>query len=179
MKRLLPLLALTLLTGCSYLGLSSSDDKTAMTAPADAATTTAPAAEATPPAPQPTLAVADAWAAVMPKGAKVAAGYFTVANSGADADRIVSVTSPVAGRVEVHEMAKAGSKMKMRPVKGGVAVPAGGSVAFNQTGMHLMFLDIKKPFAEGDTVPVTITFEKGGTVDVALSVKAQGSGGQP
>lgn len=171
MKRILPLLALVVLPACTYLGIGSDAEKTAMTPPVEAEAA-APAA-----VPQPTLAVADAWAAVTPKGTKVAAGFFTVANAGADGDRIVAAKSPRAARVELHEVAMAGTKMKMRPLKDGIAVPAGGSVALSKDGLHLMFMDIAAPFAEGDTVPVTLTFERAGDVEVALVVKPLATGG--
>lgn len=178
MKRNLTLLApalvaLTALTGCSYLGLSDSGDKAAMTPP--------PAAVAPPPAPvapQPTLAVAEGWAAVTPKGAKVAAGYFTAANGGTADDKLLSASSPRATRVELHEMSMSGKTMKMRPLKDGVAVPAGGSVAFKEGGMHLMFMGITAPFVDGEAVPVKLTFEKAGDVEVTLTVKPAGNSAQ-
>lgn len=154
MKRILPALGLVLLTGCQTLGLSDGE-KTAMAPPA---------------APQPTIAVADAWAAPTPKGAKVAAGFFTVANGATADDRLLSASSSRAGRVELHEMSMDGKTMKMRPVKD-IAVPAGGSVALSENGTHLMFMDINKPFVVGDTVPVKLTFEKSGEVEVTVIVR--------
>ena len=120
---------------------------------------------------QPTLTVADAWVAITPKGANVGAGYFLVANNGADGDKLISASSPRAGRVELHEMSKSGRTMKMRPVKNGIAVPAGAAVLLEKSGFHLMFMDIDAPFADGETVPVTLTFEKAGAVELALAVK--------
>lgn len=186
MKRLLPLLALALLPACSYLGLSDSGDETAMAPPAEAelATTPAPTSESAVPTPlatpQAALAVADAWVAITPKGAKVAAGFFTVGNAGVEDDRIVAAASPRAARIELRETAKVGGKTKTRPVKGGIPVPAAGSVALKPDGLHLVFIGIKEPFIEGQTVPVTLTFEKAGAIEIALTVKAQGAiGAQP
>lgn len=174
MKNILPLLALTLLSGCSYLGISDSSEQTAMTPPPEPTVAAMPAPSAPP---QPTLAVADAWVAVTPKGAKVAAGFMTVDNPSAAEDHIVAAKSARAGRVELHETKMVGKKATMRPLKDGIKVPPGGSIALNQTGMHLMFMEIKGPFAEGETVPVTLTFEKGGDIEVAMTVKAQGPTG--
>ena len=163
MKRLLPALALLLLTGCSYLGLSSKE-KAPMAEPVQTAAV-APA-----PAPAPVLAVADAWAMPTPKGAKAAAGFLTVANTGNADDRLLSATSPRAKSIEIHEMAMDGKKMTMRPTDG-LAVPAGGSAALTDKGTHLMFTGIDKPFKDGETIPVKLTFEKSGTVDATLTVK--------
>ena len=167
MKRLLPALALLSLTGCTYLGLSS-DDKATVAPPAAEATAAVAA-----PAPQPTLAVAEGWAPPTPKGAKAAAGFFTVANTGAAGDKLLSATSPRAKSIEIHEMAMEGTKMKMRPVQG-LDVPAGGTVALNDKGNHLMFMGVDKPFKDGETIPVTLTFEKSGEVQTTLTVKKPG-----
>lgn len=165
MKRLLPALALLLLTGCSYLGLTSKEP-----APAPAAEQTAAVAPQPAPAPQPTLAVADGWAMPTPKSAKTAAGFFTVANTGGADDRLLSVTSPRAKSVEIQEMAVDGTKTKLRPTDG-VAVPAGAAVTLNDKGTRLVFNGINAPFKDGETVPVKLTFEKSGTVDATLTVK--------
>lgn len=162
MKRMLPILTLTLLGGCSYLGIGESGDKSAMAAP-----------ETTLTAPKPTLAIAGAWASTTPKGATMAAGYLTVGNAGLADDRLLSATSTRAASVDVHEMSLAGKTMKMRSTQNGVAVPAGGSVAFKQGGLHLMFTGIDAPFAEGQTIPVKLVFEKAGEVEVALAVSSQ------
>lgn len=168
MKRILPALGLILLTGCSTLGLGGDEtEKTAIAPPADAAAP-APAVSA---APQPTIAVAEAWAAPTPKGAKVAAGFLVVANGATADDRLVGATSARAGRVELHEMSKEGRTMKMRPVKDGILVPAGGSVTLAEDGLHLMFMNIDKPFVIGETVPVKLTFEKSGEVEIAVTVR--------
>jgi periplasmic copper chaperone A len=167
MKRILPALGLLLLTGCQTLGLSDGE-KTAVAPPS--AEVTAPSA-ALSAAPQPTIAVAEAWAAPTPKGAKVAAGFLVVANGATTDDRLVGATSTRAKRVELHEMSQEGKTMKMRPVKDGIAVPAGGSVTLAQDGLHLMFTEIDKPFVVGDTIPVKLVFEKSGEVEIAVIVK--------
>jgi copper(I)-binding protein len=182
MKRFLPACALVLLTGCSYFGLSESVNETAM-APAEAELTPVPSSEpaiAAAPVPlavpRPALAIADAWVAVAPQGSKVAAGFLTVGNAGAEHDRIIAAASPRAGRIELHDI-MADAKAKMGPVGEGIPVPAAGSVSLRQGGPHLMFMDIKEPFIAGQSIPVTLTFEKGGNIEVALSVRASGTTG--
>jgi copper(I)-binding protein len=181
MKRLLPLLALTLLPACSYLGLSDSGDETAMAPAAEAelAPVPAPTGEAAVPTPlatpQAALAVADAWVAPTPKGAKVAAGFFTVGNAGVEEDRIVAAASPRATRIELRETSTVGGKAKTLPVKGGIQIPAVGTITLKPDGLHLAFIGIKEPFIEGQTIPVTLTFEKAGPIEIALTVKAQGA----
>ncbi|HTO31302.1 MAG TPA: DUF1775 domain-containing protein [Pararhizobium sp.] len=103
-------------------------------------------------------------------GAKVGGGGFTVKNEGSEDDILLSVESPAAGRVELHEMTMQNDVMKMRKLEGGIAVPAGQTVELKNGGLHLMFMDVMKPFVEGDTIPVTLTFEKAGKVELMLPV---------
>ncbi len=109
-------------------------------------------------------------------GAKVGGGGFVIKNTGSTDDRLIAVESPVAGRVELHEMAMENDVMKMRKLGEGVVIPPGETVELKSGDLHLMFLEVQKPFAEGDTVPVTLTFEKAGKVDYVLPVGAAGGG---
>src|SRR5581483_1666708 len=68
------------------------------------------------------IVVEQPWTRATPKGADIAAGYFTVANAGSEPDRLVGASSPRAGRVEMHEMTMEGGIMKMRPVAGGIEI---------------------------------------------------------
>ena len=65
-----------------------------------------------------------------------------------------------------------GSMTTMHHMKEGVVVPAGATVALKPTGSHLMFVDLSSPLSVGDTVQVTLTFEKAGAVQVDLPVRA-------
>ncbi|WP_082529576.1 DUF1775 domain-containing protein [Aurantimonas sp. Leaf443] len=116
------------------------------------------------------LAIEGGFVRAMLPGAKVGGGYLTIRNAGPEADRLVSVSTPAAGGAAVHEMAMEGEVMRMRALETGLAVPAGESVALAPGGLHLMFTDVAAPFAEGATVPVTLTFEKAGAVDLELPV---------
>jgi copper(I)-binding protein len=65
--------------------------------------------------------------------------------------------------------------MTMRPVEGGVAIPAGETVALQPGSYHIMFMGIAEPFTEGSRVPVVLTFEKAGDVAVELAVEKMGA----
>jgi copper(I)-binding protein len=176
MKRVLALLAFTSLTACSYMGLSDTQEQAVLADPAPAVDVQAavePAGPASikPPIPQSTLVIADAWALPSPRGTKLAAGFFTVANGGTDTDRLVGASSARAARMEIHEIVNDSGVMKMRPLATGVEVPPGGSAMLKENGMHLMFIDVDAPFAEGETIPVMLTFERAGTIEVTMRVK--------
>lgn len=118
------------------------------------------------------LELAGAFSKAMLPGQPVAGGFVTITNSGKGDDKLVSAASDVAGRVEIHEMAMQGEVMKMRKLEDGITVPAGETVELKPGGLHFMFFEVKKPFAEGDKVPVTLTFEKAGKVEITLSVQS-------
>lgn len=107
-------------------------------------------------------------------GQQVAGGFMKIENKGG-VDQLISASSPVAGEVQLHEMAMEGNVMKMRQVKD-IAVPAGGVVELKPGGLHLMFMNIKAPLAAGETVPVKLKFTKAGEVEVKMPVNAMGAG---
>ncbi|MGO4436449.1 DUF1775 domain-containing protein [Rhizobium sp. RAF56] len=122
------------------------------------------------------IAISGGFAKAMLPGQPVGGGYLTIHNGGSAADRLVSVTSAAAGKVELHEMTMENNVMKMRELKDGIAVAAGSTVTLAPNGLHLMFRQVKTPFKKGETVAITLTFEKAGTVDLMLPVlSAQGN----
>jgi len=126
---------------------------------------------------QPTVQVSQPWTRATATGQAVGGGYLTLRNSGPVADRLLGARSPAAERVELHSMAMEGDVMKMRPVDA-VDVPAGGSVELKPGGLHLMLLGLKKPLQPGQSVPLTLRFEKAGDVPVQLQVQGSGAPAQ-
>ena len=113
------------------------------------------------------VTVSDPWVrATVPQ--QKATGLFMHIDAAQDV-KLVAGQSPVAGVVEIHEMVMENDVMKMRKIDGGIALPAGQTVDISDK-MHLMFMDVAKPFAKGDSVKVTLTFEKAGKVDYTLPV---------
>jgi periplasmic copper chaperone A len=109
------------------------------------------------------------WARATAPGVKIAAGYMTIRNKSASADRLIGASTPAAARVETHVHVKDGEIMRMREVKG-YDVPAKGSFELKPGGAHLMFVDIKQPFKEGGQLPVILKFEKAGEVKAEFHV---------
>ena len=117
------------------------------------------------------------WLRATPGGAKVAAGYLRISNTGTEPDRLTGASMPLAGRGEVHEMTMQNGVMKMRGLGQGLIIEPGKSVELKPGGYHLMFLDMQGPLKQGQTVDVTLMFEKAGSVTVPFPV--QGLGGAP
>ncbi|WP_298183953.1 copper chaperone PCu(A)C [uncultured Pseudomonas sp.] len=110
------------------------------------------------------------WSREMPPVAPTAAAYFVVHNKGGEADRLLSVATPVAGRAEMHEHLHANGLMKMQQVQS-VAIPAGGEVKFAPMGYHVMLFNLKQQAKDGERFPLTLTFEKAGTIEVEVAVQ--------
>lgn len=111
------------------------------------------------------------WARPTPPGAPAGAGYLTIVNKGKLGERLLSGSSAAVQRVEVHEMKIAEGVMRMRPVNGGIPIPSGGSVELAPGGYHIMFIGLKKRLVAGETVPVTLRFERAGTVKVNFRIQ--------
>ena len=102
------------------------------------------------------------------------AGYLTIRNAGAAPDRLLSATTPAAGRVELHSHVRDGDVLRMRPVTA-IDLPAGQAVSLQPGGLHLMLIGLTQPLRQGETVPVTLTFERAGTVQASLAIQAAGA----
>ena len=99
-----------------------------------------------------------------------ATGMFAQITS-ASGGKLVSASSPVAGIVEIHEMAMDGNVMKMRAVAG-LDLPAGKAVDLKPGGYHVMLMDLKKELKPGETVSVTLVVEGADKKRETLEVKA-------
>src|SRR5258705_1294228 len=122
------------------------------------------------------LVITQAWSRATPGGAKIAGGLLTIENKGAAPDRLISGAGDIAGKVEIYELAMNNGVMTMRPLDKGLVIEPGKTVKLAPGGYHLMLMDLKQPFKQGDKVPVTLEFEKAGKV--ALSLDVQGVGAQ-
>jgi periplasmic copper chaperone A len=96
--------------------------------------------------------------------------------------RLVAASSPVAGVVEIHEMAMENDVMKMRQIPG-LDLAAGRTTELKPGGYHVMLMELKQQMKGGETVPITLVFEdeakKRFTQDIKASVTALGGGNAP
>jgi periplasmic copper chaperone A len=102
--------------------------------------------------------------------------YMTIANKGPADDRLVSAATPVAGQVQLHTEINDNGIMKMRPVPG-IDVKSGGQTTLGPGGFHVMLIGLKQPLKEGESFPLTLTFENAGKLDVSVKVEKAGSMG--
>jgi|YNPMSStandDraft_1061717.scaffolds.fasta_scaffold08464_4 copper(I)-binding protein len=104
------------------------------------------------------------------------AGYMTIRNTGAQPDRLVSASTPIARTVELHTHIRDGEVMRMRPVND-IPVPAGQTVRLRPGGLHVMLIGLTEPLRQGAEVPLTLRFERAGEVQVMLAIEAAGARG--
>lgn len=117
------------------------------------------------------ITITDAYARTSGMMAKSGAAFMVIENHAAADDRLVSATSDVAQRVELHtHIAGADGVMQMVEVPEGFVVPAQGSHALARGGDHVMFLGLTRELEQGDKVSVTLTFEKAGPMTVEIPV---------
>jgi len=116
------------------------------------------------------VSVTDPWVRATVPAAK-SAGAFMHLQSATNV-RLVSVSTPVAGRAEIHEMAMENNTMRMRQVDG-IDLPAGKPVHLASGGYHLMFFDLKRQLKEGESVPVTLVVQDAARKRTSVTVEAQ------
>lgn len=142
------------------------------------------------PAPSPTqpITVSDAWARAglaaagsmgapgmsgapaMPGASGNSGVFMTIRNTGS-ADRLVKAMSDVASATEVHSTTMANGVMEMRPVEA-VEIPAAGVATLQPGGFHVMLIGLKRDLKVGDSVKITLVFEKAGPLVIDATVRA-------
>jgi copper(I)-binding protein len=96
--------------------------------------------------------------------------YATITNTGKTADALIAASSDVAERAELHRTVDEGGVMKMRP-QARIDVPASGAVEMKPGSYHVMLMGLKRDLVPGQTVAVTLTFEKAGRVVVEAPIR--------
>jgi len=115
------------------------------------------------------------WARATPKGASSGAAYMTITNTGKTPDKVTCVSSDASAECQIHTMTMDNGVMMMRPVEGGLEIKPGETVMLKPSSAHLMFLDLKHPLEQGNTVAATLQFEKAGTTQVEFPIAAIGA----
>ncbi len=108
-----------------------------------------------------------AWARATVQGQQGTGAFMNI--TAAQSTRLVSVSTPVAGVAEVHEMKMEGDVMKMRAVPA-LDLPAGKTVQLKPGSYHLMLMDLKSPLLKDSTVPVTLRFKNAAGVESQMDL---------
>jgi copper(I)-binding protein len=124
------------------------------------------------------LEIKTPWARATPGRAENGAAYLTIVSP--TDDRLTAVSSPVAKKSELHTMSMEGGVMRMRPLAA-IDIPAGQAVTLSPGGVHIMLLGLTQPLHQGQSFPLTLSFEHAGPLQVTVAIEkagAMGPGGQ-
>lgn len=111
------------------------------------------------------------WSRPTPPGTPMGVGYMSISNSGTSDLTLIGAESPRAGSVSIHKTRMQGGVMQMERVKGGISIPAGTTVELKPHSFHLMLEELKTPLSEGESIPLTLSFEGAEEMQVELNVE--------
>lgn len=116
------------------------------------------------------IAIRDPWARMAMNGDN-SATYLHITNEQGE-DTLVQASSAIAKSVELHTVINdEDGMMKMRPVEGGIPVPAQGNQTLKPGSYHIMLIGLTRDLKKGDTFEVQLTFTNAGTIPVTVEVR--------
>jgi periplasmic copper chaperone A len=121
------------------------------------------------------ITIREAWARASMGQTGTSAVYMTLEASGGQGDRLVAAASPDAARAELHTSTMENGVAKMRPLAA-IEVAPGEPTVLEPGGPHVMLVGLGRKLVEGDTLPLSLTFEHAGTVELQVPVRGMGSG---
>jgi copper transport protein len=116
------------------------------------------------------ITILDAWSSPTLTSVSAGAGYMTIANNQDAGDALIAASSPWAEAVTLHRSSMDGGIARMQSVAA-LPLPARSHLSLAPGGYHLMLTGLYSPLVAGDTVPITLTFQKAGAVDLMLTVR--------
>ena len=117
-----------------------------------------------------TITVHEPWARASIGNAPNSAAYMTLETTGAEPDRLVASSSPVAEQAALHSHMMDGGVARMRPVDA-VEIAPGAPTVLAPGGLHIMLIGLKQKLAPGDSVPLTLVFEHAGEITIEAPVR--------
>ena len=116
------------------------------------------------------ITIQDPYVRLVPPGIKTTGGFMLIRNTGKADRQLVKAESPAAGTVELHTHINDNGVMKMRAVAS-IAVKAGAQAELKPGSYHVMLIDLKESLKEGDSIPISLTFDDGSTFNVQAPVR--------
>ena len=122
------------------------------------------------------LQIGHPWARPTVPGQPSGGAYLSIENKGKAGDKLIAVASPIAKSAEIHTMSMEGNVMKMREV-GSIDIKPTEKIAMQPgNGYHIMLIGLSQPLKVGDKIPLTLTFEKAGKLEVSIYVEDKSAG---
>jgi hypothetical protein len=121
-----------------------------------------------------TIVVQEPWARATPGGAKSGAAYMTLVNHGGTADKLLGAATPQADAVQFHKETEDNGVSRMREMHS-IDLDPGAKIVFKPGDMHMMITGLKQPLKEGQSFPLTLNFEKAGSIEVTVPIGPVGA----
>lgn len=118
------------------------------------------------------LQASDSYIRTMPPGRTTTAGFLSITNSGPTPCLLLSAESQLSDRLEFHEHLHSDGMMRMRPVTGGINVPAGETVVFKPGGLHIMLFNIQQPLIAGEITRLQFNTDQCGILDISAEIRS-------
>ena len=118
------------------------------------------------------LVISNEWARPILIEGRPGGAYLNIENVGSTDDKLISATSTVSPRVEVHEHTMKDGVMKMAQVDH-IEIKAGELIELKPGGYHIMLFDTTYRYSEGDQIDITLNFEKAGSITKTFNVTKQ------
>ena len=109
------------------------------------------------------------WSRPLPAVSVNGAAYMTLVNKGKATDKLISISTPAARKAELHNHILESGMMKMRPVDA-MAITPGEPLVMQSGGLHIMLMGLAEPLVEGNSFPLTLTFERAGSIEVKVII---------
>ena len=126
---------------------------------------------------QPDVRAGDAWARETVAGQSAAAAYVTIVNGGEGGDRLIGVEAAPPAEAALHQTTSSNGVSRMRPLPEGLEIPAGETVELRPGGSHIMVTGLTAPLQRGDTLALTLRFERSGATPVEVHIRDPASSG--
>jgi len=126
---------------------------------------------------QGSLTVVHPWSRATAPSQKAGGVFLRIENASGLPDRLIGIETDMADTASLHAMIRDGDIMKMRPVEGGIEVPANGTVELAPGGMHVMLIGLREQLIKETTLPLTLIFDRAGRVEIQAVIESAGSRG--
>lgn len=123
------------------------------------------------------LTIVQPWSRATAPSQKAGGVFLRIENAGDRPDRLIGIETELADTASLHAMIRDGEVMKMRPVAGGLEVPANGQVVLAPGGRHVMLIGLRAQLVKDTAIPLTLIFERAGRIEIEAVVEAAGSRG--
>lgn len=116
------------------------------------------------------------WSRPLPAVSVNGAAYMTLMNKGNVADKLIAISTPAATKAEIHNHIMEDGLMKMRPVSA-LEIAPGNPKVLQPGGLHIMLMGLTAPLVEGNAFPLTLNFERAGSIEVNVMIMEPGETG--